>query len=354
MIDPTFPLLDLHRHLDGNVRLETILDLGRQHGLPLPAWDLEGLRPHVQVTASNPGDGALPGVMAFIAKFRWMIGVLADYEACRRVAYENVQDAQREGLDYVELRFSPWFMAEPHHLDPAGVVEAVADGVEVGARDWGLTVKLIGILSRTYGPEVGWRELNALLTQRDRIVALDLAGDEAHWPGELFVDHFRRARDAGWQITIHAGEAAGPESIWQAVRELGATRIGHAVAAAEDPALLDYLADRRIGIESSLTSNVQTSTVPGYADHPIRRFVEHGLLVTLNTDDPGISAITLRHEYQVAAPAAGLTPAQIRQVQRNALAIAFLSDQERAALLAARSGRGGGQAEMGTGGSQNS
>ncbi len=338
MIDPTFPLLDLHRHLDGNVRLETILDLGQQHGLPLPAWDLEGLRPHVQVTASNPGNRALPGVMAFIAKFRWMIGVLADYDACRRVAYENVEDAKREGLDYVELRFSPWFMAEPHHLDPAGVVEAVADGAEAGARDFHLPVKLIGIISRTYGPQVGWQELNALLSQRDRIVALDLAGDEAHWPGELFVAHFRRARDAGWQITVHAGEAAGPESIWQAVRELGATRLGHAVAAANDPALLDYLAEQRIGIESSLTSNVQTSTVPDYAAHPIRHFVEHGLLVTLNTDDPGISAITLRHEYEVAAPAAGLNPDQIRQVQRNALAVAFLSDEERAALLAARAG----------------
>jgi len=346
MIDPSLPLLDLHRHLDGNVRLETILDLGRQHNLPLPAWDLEGLRPHVQVAPPHPdGPGpapntALPGVMAFIAKFRWMTGVLADYDACRRVAYENVEDARREGLDYVELRFSPWFMAEPHHLDPAGVVEAVVDGVEAAARDLGLPVGLIGILSRTYGPEIGWRELKALLSQRERIVALDLAGDEAHWPGELFVEHFKRARDAGWQITVHAGEAAGPQSIWQAVRELGATRIGHAVAAADDPALLDYLAERRIGIESSLTSNVQTSTVPAYADHPIRQFVDRGLLVTLNTDDPGISAIDLRHEYQVAAPAAGLTASQIRQVQRNALAVAFLSDEERAALLSAKVGHG--------------
>ena len=121
MIDPTFPLIDLHRHLDGNVRLETILDLGRQHNLPLPAWDLEGLRPHVQVTEAQPG------IMTFIAKFRWMIEALVDYAACRRVAFENVADAQREGIDYVELRFSPWFMAEPNGLDPAGVVEAVAD-----------------------------------------------------------------------------------------------------------------------------------------------------------------------------------------------------------------------------------
>jgi adenosine deaminase len=153
MIDSTLPLIDLHRHLDGSVRLETILDLGRQHNLPLPAWDLEGLRPYVQVTESQPG------IMAFLTKFQWMTGVLVDYEACRRVAYENVEDAQREGIDYVELRFSPWFMSEPHGLDPTGVVEAVADGVEAGARDLGVKAKLVGILSRTYGPETAWKML---------------------------------------------------------------------------------------------------------------------------------------------------------------------------------------------------
>ncbi len=326
MIDPTFPLVDLHRHLDGSVRLQTILDLGRQHNLPLPAWDLEGLRPHVQVMEPQPG------VMAFIAKFKWMVGVLADYDACRRVAYENVEDARREGIAYVELRFSPWFMAKPHGLDPQGVVEAVADGVEAGALDFGVKVNLIGILSRTYGPDVAWKELEALLRHRDRLVALDLAGDEANQPGGLFVEHLRRARDAGWQVTIHAGESAGPESVWQAIRGLEATRIGHAVRAIKDPALLDYMMEHQIGVESSLTSNVQTSTVPDYASHPLRTFLERGLLATINTDDPGVSGIDLRYEYEVAAPAAGLTVAQIHQAQRNGLAIAFLSADEKEAL----------------------
>lgn len=327
MIDSTLPLIDLHRHLDGSVRLETILDLSRQHNLPLPAWDLEGLRPYVQVTESQPG------IMAFLTKFQWMTGVLVDYEACRRVAYENVEDAQREGIDYVELRFSPWFMSEPHGLDPTGVVEAVADGVEAGARDLGLKAKLVGILSRTYGPETAWKELKALLHHRHRLVALDLAGDEVNWPADLFVEHFGRARDAGWQITVHAGEEAGPKSVWQAIRDLGATRIGHAIRAVEDPSLLDHMAKHRIGIESSLTSNVQTSAVPDYASHPLCHFLERGLLATINTDDPGISGIDLPHEYEVAAPAAGLTPEHMRQAQRNALAIAYLSTDEKQALV---------------------
>ena len=334
MIDPHLPLIDLHRHLDGNVRLETILDLGRKHNVALPAWDPESLRPHVQMIGSGPEDTAVQGVMAFIAKFRWMTAVLVDYDACRRIAYENVEDAAAGGLDYVELRFSPWFMAETHKLDPTGVVEAVVDGVEAGARDNSVWVKLIGIISRTYGVEAGWRELDALLQYRDRLAALDLAGDEANMPGELFVDHFRQGRDAGWQITVHAGESAGPESVWQAIQGLGATRIGHAVAAIKDPALMDHMAKYQIGVETSLTSNVQTSTVPDYAHHPIGQFLARGLLVTLNTDDPGISAIDLRHEYDVAAPAAGLSPEQIRQAQRNAAEIAFLTSSERARLLA--------------------
>lgn len=330
MIDPALPLIDLHRHLDGNIRLETILELGQRHNLPLPAKDVEGLRPHVQITAPQPG------VMAFISRMQWAVGVLVDYDACRRIAYENVLDAQKEGIDYVELRFSPWFMAEAHHLDPVGVVEAVVDGVAVGKRDSGMRANLIGIISRTYGPENAWKELESLLSQQQYLVGLDLAGDEANFPGELFVPHIRRGREAGWEITVHAGEAAGADSVWQAIRELGASRIGHGVHAARDPALLDFLAEQRIGIESNLTSNVQTSTVPDYASHPLKLFLEKGILATINTDDPGISGISLQYEYEVAAPAAGLSPEQIRQAQRNALEVAFLSESEKAALCASR------------------
>lgn len=326
MIDLDLPLIDLHRHLDGSLRLSTILDLGLKYNLPLPAGDLEGLRPFVQVTDPQPD------VLAFFKKFQWQTIGMVNPEACHRIAYENVEDAKNEGIDYLELRFSPWFMAETHHLDPAAVTEAVVDGVRAAVRDFDLPVNLIGIISRTYGAETGMKELNALLTQKDHITALDLAGDELHFPGELFIEHCRKARDAGWHLTIHAGEQLGPESIWQAIRELGAERIGHAVCAPQDVALMDYLIDHQIPIESNLTSNVQTSTVPGYAAHPLRAFLEWGLCATINTDDPGISAIDLPYEYIIAAPKAGLTDALIHQAQKNALDAAFLSPQKKQAL----------------------
>jgi adenosine deaminase len=326
-IDSQLPLIDLHRHLDGNVRLETILDLGLQYDLPLPARDLENLRPFVQVTDPQPD------ILAFFAKFQWQTIGMVNPEVCRRIAFENMLDAAREGIAYIELRFSPWFMAAAHKLDPTAVTEAVVEGVRAGAEETGVRANLIGILSRTYGPEMAWQELAALLTCRDAITALDLAGDEIHFPGDLFIDHFKKARDAGWHITVHAGESAGPESVWQALRELGAERIGHAVHAPADPTLIAHLCQHAIPIESNLTSNVQTSTVASYSDHPMRFFLEQDLCATINTDDPGISAIDLPFEYNIAAPRAGLTPPMIRQAQLNALQAAFLSNAEKESLL---------------------
>ncbi|MGX9741786.1 adenosine deaminase [Pseudocitrobacter corydidari] len=328
MIDTTLPLTDIHRHLDGNIRAQTILDLGRQHNLTLPASSLEALIPHVQVTSNEPD------LVSFLSKLDWGVKVLANLDACRRVAYENIEDAARNGLHYVELRFSPGYMAMTHQLPVEGVVEAVIAGVREGCRDFNVEARLIGIMSRTFGETACLRELDALLAHRDGITALDLAGDELGFPGSLFLSHFNRARDAGLRITVHAGEAAGPESIWQAIRELGAERIGHGVKAVEDAALMEFLAKQRIGVESCLTSNIQTSTVPSLAQHPLKIFLEHGVLASINTDDPAVQGIDIQHEYRVAAPAAGLTPAQIRQAQINGLEIAFLSEAEKAALRA--------------------
>lgn len=320
------PLIDLHRHLDGSIRLETILDLGRKHRIPLPGDSPETLRPYVVVTTPQPG------LVEFLAKFKWMTAVLVDYAACRRVARENVEDALREGIRYIELRFSPAFMADAYNLDPSRVTAAVVEGAREGEAATGVRVNLIGILTRTYGPVRARRELRALLDHRKEIAALDLAGDEGNWPAELFVEHFAEGRDAGWNVTVHAGEAAGAQSIVTAIDKLGATRIGHAVRAVEDPAVMDLLGERGIGIEVNLTSNVQTSTVPDYAAHPLKKFLEKGLLATINTDDPGISGIDLAHELDVAAPAAGLGPEEVVRALQNAWTIAFLDSEEKARL----------------------
>jgi adenosine deaminase len=326
-LDPRLPLIDLHRHLDGSVRLETVIELAARQGIELPATDVESLRPHVVV------EGKAAGLMDFIGRFRYLTAILHDLDACRRVAYENVEDAKGEGIDYIELRFSPWFMSETHELDPAGVVEAVADGIKAAERDTGVRAQMIGIMSRTYDIETCHRELDALLAHRDHLVAIDLAGDELKFPAGLFRDHFRRARDAGLEVTVHAGEADGPESVWASVRELGASRIGHGIHSLKDPALVEYLRKHRIGLELNITSNIHTGIVEDYASHPAKRIFELGLLANLNTDDPAISGIDLGHEYRVAAQMAGLTPEMTRKSQLNAVEMAFLPAHEKKLLL---------------------
>ena len=324
------PLVELHRHLDGNVRIETVLDLARQHGLELPAWTVEGLRPHVQIT------GREPSLVHFIAKFALLRRVMVDYDAVRRIVRENLEDAAQEGIDFIELRFSPWFMGEEHGLNTFGVVEAACDALEEAEGKIPVRAKLIGIISRHYGPEIGRIELAAAIHGRDRgVVALDLAGDEAGFPGELFVRHFAEAREAGLRTIAHAGEAAGAASVRQAVLGLKAERIGHGIRAGEDPAVLDLLVERGIPLEVCPTSNLHTSTVRDYASHPLPALLRRGIRCTLNSDDPGISGIDLAHEYRVAADEMGLAEEEIRRMQETAVEAAFLTPDERAELLAA-------------------
>ncbi|PMG78691.1 adenosine deaminase [Shewanella sp. 10N.286.51.B7] len=330
MINTSIPLVDLHRHLDGNVRVKTIWELGHQHGIKLPADSLEALAPFVQI------QGKENSLVAFLKKLDWMVAVLADLDAVKRVAYENVADAAISGLDYAELRFSPYYMAMNHNLPIEGVVEAVIDGVKAGMKEHAVKVNLIGIMSRSFGQEKCRLELEGLLAHRDALVGMDLAGDELGFPGDLFNDHFKRVRDAGLQITAHAGEAAGSESMWQAIQELGATRIGHGVNAIHDPKMMEYLAKHSIGIESCPTSNLHTSTVADYASHPFNQFLDAGVLIGLNTDDPGVSNIDIQHEYRIAKSELHLSNDQISQVQRNGVEMAFLSDSERKALYASK------------------
>lgn len=326
MISKDIPLTDLHRHLDGNIRTQTILELGNKFGVQLPANTLDKLTPYVQIVENEPS------LVAFLTKLDWGVAVLGDLDACRRVAYENVEDLLHAQIDYAELRFSPYYMALKHNLPLAGVVEAVVDGVKAGSRDFGVHTNLIGIMSRTFGSDACQQELSAILSQKQHIVAVDLAGDELGQPGDRFVNHFKQVRDAGLNITVHAGEAAGAESIWQAIKELGASRIGHGVNAITDPKLMDYLAENQIGIESCMTSNIQTSTVNSLSEHPIKQFLEHGVLACINTDDPAVEGIDLPFEYEMAAPQVGLSPEQIRQAQLNGLTLSFLSEADKKML----------------------
>jgi adenosine deaminase len=327
VINHNYPLTDIHRHLDGNIRLSTIWQLAQEYSIVLPANNLESLKTKVQIQQKTTD------LLAFLEKMELGVSVLASEQACFRVAYENIEDAKLAGLNYVELRFSPVFMAQAHNLPIEQVVDAVVAGCKAGSKEYGLPVNLIGILSRSYGEASCHQELQALLRAKDDIVALDLAGDEKGFPAIRFKEHFKLARDAGWNITVHAGEADGPQSIRQAIDELGATRIGHGVAAREDADLMDFMANNGISIECCLTSNFQTGACTDIAQHPIKTFIEKGIVVTLNTDDPGVSGIEIADEYQLASEVVGLSVAQLAQIQLNGVEVAFASDSVKSQLL---------------------
>jgi adenosine deaminase len=327
VINHNYPLTDIHRHLVGNIRLSTIWQLAQEYSIVLPANNLESLKTKVQIQQKTTD------LLAFLEKMELGVSVLASEQACFRVAYENIEDAKLAGLNYVELRFSPVFMAQAHNLPIEQVVDAVVAGCKAGSKEYGLPVNLIGILSRSYGEASCHQELQALLRAKDDIVALDLAGDEKGFPAIRFKEHFKLARDAGWNITVHAGEADGPQSIRQAIDELGATRIGHGVAAREDADLMDFMANNGISIECCLTSNFQTGACTDIAQHPIKTFIEKGIVVTLNTDDPGVSGIEIADEYQLASEVVGLSVAQLAQIQLNGVEVAFASDSVKSQLL---------------------
>lgn len=327
MIDKALPLLDLHRHLDGNIRPATIWQLADQNNIALPTAQFEEFIPYVQVQHSEAD------LLAFLKKLDWGVSVLKSLDDIKRVAYENVEDAFNAGLHYAELRFSPYYMAMNHQLSIADVVAAVVDGVQTGMKSFNIKINLIGILSRTFGVKQCQLELEALLTHKEQLVAIDLAGDEYNFPGELFIEHFKQVRNAGLQVTVHAGEAGGAKSVWQAITELGATRIGHGVATIEDEKLMAYMVNNNIAIESCLTSNFQTGTVKDLSQHPLKQFLDFGLKACLNTDDPAVQGIEIKHEFTLAENTLHFTDIEISQLQKNAVDVSFLSNNEKAALL---------------------
>jgi adenosine deaminase len=308
-------LIDLHRHLEGTLRVDTTLELARRIGHPL-------------ATAPDPvdllvADGPLGGLLPFLAKVDAAPSAFVRPQDWVRAARECVQDAAAEGLTYLEIRVSPWFIQQETGLVPEEVVDAVVEGAGAASKEFGLPVALIGTLLRDLGPERAHDQVATLLSRPGAFCAVDLAGNEAGVPAADFAGAFAVARDAGLRVTVHAGEAAGPGSVWDAVTHLGAERIGHGVRSAEDPALLEYLAAHGVTLEVALTSNLHTSVARSYREHPIHRLLAAGVPVALCTDDPRASAVTLPGEYEAAASEAGLSDAQLAAIAEYARAAAF-------------------------------
>lgn len=324
----TLPKVDLHRHLEGSLRVDTLVDIAHQHSLTLPMGVMR-LDRMVQVQKGEPYT-----FENFLAKFNVLRLFYRSPEVIHRVTHEAIEDAAKDNVRYLELRFTPVALSRAERFPLSDVVDWVCDAARDASKKFGLPVRLIASVNRHESPELAEQVAWIAAERLDKgLVALDLAGNEAQFPADPFIGIFREAHQAGLRTTIHAGEWAGAENVRDAIEKFGAERIGHGVRVMEDDFVVALARDRATAFEVCITSNYQTGVVPELKQHPVRRMLDAGLNVTLNTDDPSISQITLSDEYKVATEELGLDFALLKKRILGAAQASFLPEAERVKLV---------------------
>jgi adenosine deaminase len=320
------PKSELHVHLDGSLRPATMLDLAAGAGVSLPTADADLLyRLMVVEDARNLED--------YLRRFEITIALLQTEAAIERVAYEMAADAARQNVRYLEVRYCP-VLSQAGGLSLDAVTEAELRGLARGEAEFGVVARAIHCSLRQLPPEISEEIARHSVAWRERgVVGFDIAGGEAGWPAGPHRRSFEIAEEGGLGITVHAGEGAGADSIAEAVHRCRANRVGHGTRLYEDRALQDYIRDRRILIEINITSNLQTHAVERAEQHPVRRYADAGLAVSLSSDNWLMSGTTITDEYWLAHRALGFTRAEIDGMILDGMAAAFLPWPERKALL---------------------
>ncbi|NNK49731.1 MAG: adenosine deaminase [Gemmatimonadetes bacterium] len=321
------PKAELHLHLDGSLRPSTILDLAEEAGVALPYEDEESLYDYLYVQ-----DGR--DLVDYLKRFDLTLSVMQTGDSLERTARELVEDAAAENVRYLEIRYSP-ILHQQGGLTLEEAVEAPLRGIERAESDLGVKANLIICGIRNFPPETSVRLARLAAGFKGRgVVAFDLAGGEAGNPATDHADAFRIAREANLNVTIHAGEAAGAESIAGALHGCGAHRIGHGTRLHEDPDLQAYVNDHQVPIEVCLTSNVQTHAAESFETHPLREYFDDGLNVSLHTDNRLMSGTTMTEEYARAAEHLGFSDGELVELILNGFRSAFLPRRQKLALLA--------------------
>ena len=336
MADETVPLnrylalpkVELHRHLEGSLRLSTMLDIARKHGVTVPVsmLNLSGL---VQVQDKDPMTFS-----NFLDKFKTLRLFYRSPDVIHRVTREAVEDAAKDNVHYLELRFTPVALSRAEGFPLHDVMEWVITSAQDAAKTFGIKVGLIASVNRHESPElaeqVAWLAVDH---QKHGLFGLDLAGNEAEFKSNPFHDIFKEAKQSGLHLTIHAGEWGPAENVRDAIENLGAERIGHGVRVLEDEAVAALAKERGVVFEVCPTSNFQSGVVTTMEEHPLPRMVDYGLKVTINTDDPSVSRISLSNEFQIAHEKLNVSMDVLKQSILMAAESSFLADAEKAELL---------------------
>jgi adenosine deaminase len=321
------PKAELHCHLDGSVRPATMLELAGDHRVRLPRDDAEALADYMLVRDARD-------LEEYLGRFEVTLSVMQTDEAIERIAYELAEDAAREGVRYIEVRFAP-VLNTRRGLSTAAVVEAALRGLARSERAHGIVGRLIVCALRTLPPESSLELARLATDHRDSgVVGFDLAGAERGNPASAHAAAFLHAHEHGLPCTCHAGEGDGALSIADAIHRCCAQRIGHGTRLFEDPTLAQYVNDRRIPLEMCLTSNVQTRVADDYESHPFRTYLAQGFNVVLNTDNRLMSGVGLVDEYDVAARTFTLAFDDLARLALNGFESAFLPEPQRRALVA--------------------
>lgn len=321
------PMVDLHVHLDGSVRPQTLRELAREQGRPLSGESDARLLRLMQI------DEGCASLVEYLGKFDFVLPYLQTAAALERVAYETVLQSADHNGRYLEVRFAPMLHTRKG-LKADEVIAHVLAGLKRGERELGVTARGIAICMRHHEEADNLQVVDAAADYRTQgLVAVDLAGDEARYPPQLHERVFRRAGQYGLPVTIHAGEAAGAENIATAVNRLGAARIGHGVRARENPEVLKLVRDGGIPLELCPVSNIQTKAVSAWEHYPVRDYFEQGLVLTINTDNPTVSGTSLQREYAVLAERFGFGKEEVAALIMNGVQAAFLEQEAKRKLV---------------------
>lgn len=316
---------ELHLHLDGSLRPESVIDIAKLEKIDIPSYDVDELIKYLRVDSGNKD------LVEYLGKFDIPCRVMQSKYSLARTAYELAEDLAEEGYIYAEIRFAP-------HLHIKGglkleeVIEAVLEGLNRAMERYEITCNVLLCILRHQPVQCGGEVLElAKKYSKKGVVGIDLAGDEKN-PASLFEETFREAKEEGIPFTIHAGEALGAESVWEALR-LGAARIGHGIRAYEDKELMEYLRDNEVYLECCPISNYQTKVLEDFNNYPLKSYLDYGLKVCLNTDNKTVSNTNYNKEIEFLEGYTPLTEEDICRMAENAIRGAFISRKEKERLL---------------------
>ncbi|RME15734.1 MAG: adenosine deaminase [Bdellovibrio sp.] len=317
------PKVELHRHLELSLRAETIKELAPSHGIEVP--DEKTFKERFLILEP------MKDLASVLNKFLDTQKLLSSKEILERITYEACEDAFNENIKILELRYSPTFIQQGHeHLSFQDIHEAIVAGKKKAEENFPMCIGIICIIQRILPVKDAQKVTEFAIDNKETFIGLDLADNEVGFDSKPFAPFFQKAKEAGLGITVHSGEANVPKApryVMDAIEYLGATRIGHGIQIYKNPEVMAFVAENNIVLELCPTSNWLTQAIPDLKDYPIRRLIDAGVKVTINTDDPGIFNTNLNKEYEILVNYHQFTREELIQLAKNAGHASFLPPQ---------------------------